>query len=91
MLYYWALAVLSGRSFDDLGQADFPALQSCITMSDQDSGDEWLAALDVIMRFVSCQTQPDIADEELERAAAAYDAIEAIRRDEIRRHRPSTW
>jgi pimeloyl-ACP methyl ester carboxylesterase len=89
VLYYWALAVLSGRSFDHLSQDEFATLRSCSTMSDSGARDGWLAALHVIMMFINCLIRQEgyfVEDEEFDRVIAAYDSLEESRREEIRRH-----
>jgi pimeloyl-ACP methyl ester carboxylesterase len=89
VLYYWALAVLSGRSFDHLSQDEFATLRSCNTMSDSGAGDAWLAALQVIMMVINCLIQQEgyfVKDEDFDRVIAAYDRLEQDRREEIRRH-----
>lgn len=88
--YYWALSVLSGRFFDDLGQEHFAILNKCSAMVDTNRRDGWMAALRVVTRFVGClmyevrHGRLDSAD--LTQVFLAYDALDAKRREEIRRH-----
>ncbi len=87
--YYWALSVLSGRSFDHLQQEDFDTVQGCLTLLDQETEDEWLSALKVILQFVNCLIQQDrgsLDDEEFEFVIEDYDHLQKDRREEIRRH-----
>jgi hypothetical protein len=89
VVYYWALAVLSGRSLDDLLPDDFDALQRCAAMADLANADSWLTALHVTVMFINCamgQRPFQGADEELDRIIVEYGALEEGRRDEIRRH-----
>ncbi|HEU5024678.1 MAG TPA: hypothetical protein VFV01_07110 [Spirillospora sp.] len=88
--YYWALAVLSGRSFDHLGPEEFASLQSCSMMVDQRSVDGWLDALQVITAFINCLIQQErtggLEETELGLATAEFDGLPSARREEIRRH-----
>lgn len=88
--YYWALSVLSGRFFDDLGQEHFATLNKCSAMVDTNRRDGWMEALRVVTRFVGCLMYEirygrlDGAD--LTQVFLAYDALDGKRREEIRRH-----
>lgn len=87
--YYWALAILSGRSFDHLGPEDFASLQNCSSLVDPASQDGWLEALDVITQFINCLVKEDfgkLSDQEFDQVISAYDRLEEKRREEIRRH-----
>jgi hypothetical protein len=88
--YYWALSVLSGRFFDDLGQEHFFVLNKCSAMVDTNRRDGWMEALRVVTRFVGClmyevrRGQLDGAN--LTQVFLEYDALDGKRREEIRRH-----
>ncbi|GAA2165076.1 hypothetical protein [Actinomadura napierensis] len=88
--YYWALAVLSGRSFDDLGPDEFQALQRCSLMVVQDQSDPWLETLHVITNFINClivqEHSGDLTEADLDPAIQDYDNLPEERREEIRRH-----
>ncbi|RKS77128.1 hypothetical protein BZB76_2502 [Actinomadura pelletieri DSM 43383] len=88
--YYWALAVLSGRSFDHLGTDEFGALQSCSLMVVPEAVDGWVEALNVITQFINCLVRQERdgmpADEELDLVTDEYGRLPAERREEIRRH-----
>lgn len=87
--YYWALSVLSGRSFDHLRPEDFDTIQGCLTLVDQEIKDDWIPALWVIVQFINCLIEQDrgtIDDENLELVIQDYDRLQKDRREEIRRH-----
>lgn len=88
--YYWALAVLSGRSFENLRDPEFATLQRCRHMVDRGNADVWLQSLRVVTRLVNCLIDQErtggLEDEELGRFMQEFDALERDRRDEIRRH-----
>lgn len=88
--YYWALSVLSGRYFDDLGQEHFATLNKCSALVDAGSRDEWLQALRVVTQFVSCLMYEvrnvQLNSAELAQVFQAYDGLDGKRREEIRRH-----
>jgi hypothetical protein len=88
--YYWALSVLSGRFFDELGQDDFATLNKCTAMVDTSLRDQWMRALDVVTQFVGCLIY-EVRHGKLDGAAltlvfTAYDGLDDKRREEIRRH-----
>lgn len=88
--YYWALSVLSGRFFDDLGPEHFAILNKCSAMVDTNLRDEWMKALRVVTQFVGCLMY-EVRHGRLEGADLtpvflAYDALDGKRREEIRRH-----
>ena len=88
--YYWALSVLSGRSFDYLGGQEFAALRSCFALVSSHNQDDWLGALDVVRQFINFLIRQerlgDMEDTEFDLAIASYDALQEKRRGEIRRH-----
>jgi type IV secretory pathway TrbD component len=88
--YFWALAILSGRSFDHLGPEEFTSLQDCASLVDPANQDGWLEALHVITQFINCLVRQerlgDLPDQEFDQVIWAYDRLEDKRREEIRRH-----
>jgi hypothetical protein len=88
--YYWALAILSGRSFDHLDNPEFESLRHASALVDPDSPDEWVEALNVITRFVNCLLQQERAgvmnDQDYELSIRLHDALPEDRREELRRH-----
>jgi hypothetical protein len=87
--YYWALTILSGRSFDHLGPEEFISLQNCSSLVDPANQDGWLEALDVITQFINCLVREsfgDLPDQEFDQVISAYGRLEEKRREEIRRH-----
>ena len=88
--YHWALAVLSGRSFDHLGPQDFASLQRAAKAAQPDQADEWTTALDVVTRLINCLLRQEQAGStdlaEFGGALSAFEALPRVRRDEIRRH-----
>ncbi|TDD78004.1 hypothetical protein [Actinomadura rubrisoli] len=88
--YYWALAVLSGRSFDHLGPDEFASLQSCSLMVTPGIADGWIDALNVITQFINCLIRQErsagVEEAELDLAILEYDRLPEERREEIRRH-----
>jgi hypothetical protein len=94
--YHWALAILSGRAFDHLDEADFNKINDAFKMGfthgrdAQGRRDEWLCALDMVVQLMHC-----IADHEnrehddfaaLGKVLDMYGELPERRRDEIRRH-----
>ncbi|TMR07001.1 hypothetical protein ETD83_02350 [Actinomadura soli] len=88
--YYWALAVLSGRSFDHLDNPEFESLRHASALVNPDSPDEWVEALNVITRFVNCLLQQErvgmMNEQEYELSLRLHDALPEARREELRRH-----
>ena len=82
--------MLSSRSFDDLGQEHFGALNKCTAMVDTGRPDEWMRALRVVTRFVGCLIYEvrygHLDDAELNQVFLAYDRLDDQRCEEIRRH-----
>jgi hypothetical protein len=88
--YYWALSLLSGRFFDDLGQEHFATLNRCTAMVDKNRRDGWMEALRVVTQFVSCLIYEvrysRLDGAKLTQVFLAYDRLDGQRREEIRRH-----
>jgi hypothetical protein len=88
--YYWALAVLSDRTFDHLDQDEFSVLRQLSEIVDPELQDEWLTGLNVITRLINClirQQQVDLVDdEELDGTIQDYESLPKGRREEFDRH-----
>lgn len=88
--YFWALAVLSGRSFDHLDQKDFAHLGMAFRYADAASREPWRRALAVVSRLMHCLTEQDSKGEadpdQFAEVMADFDRLPAERREEIRRH-----
>jgi hypothetical protein len=88
--YYWALSVVSGRSFDNLRTEHFARLSDCLAMTDRQHPDEWAQALYVITRFIDCLVYQDrfgtLDDAQLDQVVSEYDRLKERRQEEIRRH-----
>jgi hypothetical protein len=94
--YYWALSVLSGRSFDQLRKAEFDTLHACSRTIVARRPDGWAWSLNVIMKLINCllqQGQPAANYRALHQVNQAFDqvireygALPGPRREEIRRH-----
>ncbi|WP_131735513.1 hypothetical protein [Actinomadura roseirufa] len=88
--YYWALAVLSDRTFDHLDQDEFSALRQLSEIVDPEIQDEWLSGLNVITRLINClirqQQLGSIEDEELDATIHDYQSLPKERREEFDRH-----
>ena len=88
--YYWALSVLSGRSFDHLGDGEFDQLSEAFATTARFRPDEWSTALGVITSLIQSlavqEQQRDADARAFNIALAGYGRLRAERRDEIRRH-----
>jgi hypothetical protein len=88
--YYWALAVLSDRSYHQLGPDEFASLQSALMAAESQHPDECLGALEVVKRLIGCLSGQEetggIDQAELDDVLKAYGGLQEGRRDEIRRH-----
>lgn len=88
--YYWALAVLSNRSFDHLAENEFDQLTDAFAEIERHDPDEWLTALGVVARLVQSLTiqeqQSDGDPENFDAALLLYGQLPAARKDEVRRH-----
>jgi hypothetical protein len=88
--YYWALAVLSDRTFDHLDQDEFSALRQLSEIVDPELQDEWLAGVNVITRLINRlirQQQTGLVDdEELDGTIQDYESLPKGRREEFDRH-----
>ena len=52
--YHWALAVLSGRSFDHLSPENFGSIQRASNLALQDDRDAWWKPASVVFQLISC-------------------------------------
>jgi hypothetical protein len=88
--YYWALSVLSGRSFDHLGDVEFDQLADAFAMAARSRADEWSVALGVVASLIQSlaaqEQQSDADTRSFDDALARYGQLRPDRRDEIRRH-----
>lgn len=88
--YYWALAVLSGRSFDHLDQRDFASLSLSFQFVDEDGGGQWCCALAVVSRLMRCLAEQDSKGDadpvQFAEVMIDFDALPDERREEIRSH-----
>jgi pimeloyl-ACP methyl ester carboxylesterase len=94
--YYWILSILSGRSFDQLDNEKFDAIQRAFGLVDDESADDWQAGLVVIWQFINCLIQHhrrtaedrkgEAEDAEFEQAIADHERLPPQQREEIRRH-----
>lgn len=88
--YFWALAVLSGRSLDHLDEPEFAQLSAAFTEASRHPYDEWRTALDVVANLIQCLTEQEREGEldsaQFDEVLASYDQLPLGRKDEIRRH-----
>ncbi|MGW0809818.1 hypothetical protein [Nonomuraea sp. NPDC002799] len=88
--YHWTLAILSGRSFDHLGQAEFTGLQEALKLAGEHPSGAWSTPMEVVFRLINClttQEQAQIWDPaEFDEVLAAFERLDEDRKEEIRRH-----
>jgi len=88
--YHLALAVLSGRSFSDLGPGEIASLVRAKELADRRRPDEWFDAFVVIRDLVECLERQEYsgrADPEFDRVLLAYRMLkDDARREHIQRH-----
>lgn len=88
--YYYALAVLSDRSLNEIDRAVYEDFGIACKTAGQFPVDGWLVALEVVRQFMSCmwrQQRHELADqEELRKVLDAFGGLPAARRAEITRH-----
>jgi hypothetical protein len=86
--YYWALAVLSNRSFDHLTDEEFDQLDNAFDEIDQQPTDEWMVALAGVAGLVGSllaqEEQPEVDPAQFDAALDHFAALPAARRDEVR-------
>jgi hypothetical protein len=88
--YHYALAVLSERTLNQLGVAEFERFDLSLRVTARNPRDEWRVALDVIERLVACvleqervaEPDPDMFHEVLDR----FRRLPPQRQEEITRH-----
>ncbi|MGH3813383.1 MAG: SixA phosphatase family protein [Pseudonocardiaceae bacterium] len=91
VVYYWALAVLSNRALDHLGEDEFDQLTEAFSAIERnDPGDEWVIALatitSLIQSLVQQEENPDADPRNFDAAFNLYERLPAARKDEVRRH-----
>ena len=88
--YHWALAVLSGRSFDHLSPENFGSIQRASNLALRDDRDSWWKPASVVFQLISCliwQEKNGGADPDAFGAVLLeYESLQIERRDEIRCH-----
>jgi hypothetical protein len=92
--YYWVLALLSGRTFDQLDDADFDKINTALEIARYDAGDAtpsvWLEPLEVVVQLIQCLAlhEAEAHDDRgsFYNALSQYERLPDARRDEIRRH-----
>lgn len=89
--YYWALAILRGRPFDQLETEDFEKLRTAFAKAAPDGFDPWSEALWVVKEFVECLVdqgaQNGVLDAgRFQHPLGRYRALPSDRREEIGRH-----
>lgn len=88
--YYYALAVLSDRSLNQLGSKEFDELDRALKLAAMLPYDQWRSALDVIGLLLNCVLPSDRAPDEraglLDIVVQRLEAIAHQRRAEITRH-----
>jgi hypothetical protein len=88
--YHWALAILRGRTFDQLGPVQMQDLKDAITFGQPTPGDSWATALNVVERILYAvlkqQAASGLTSASLRQTLADYQRLHPDRRDEIRRH-----
>jgi len=88
--YHWALAVLSGRSFDHLSPENFGSIQRASNLALQDDRDAWWKPASVVFQLISClirQEKTGGADpDSFGVVLLEYESLQIERRDEVRCH-----
>jgi hypothetical protein len=88
--YYWSLAILSGRSFDHLGNADFDSLTHAFSRVEGTGESEWRHALAVVSHLMHCLIEQDSRGEadpaEFHKVMSEFEELPQQRREEIHRH-----
>jgi hypothetical protein len=87
--YYWTLAILSGRTFEGLGPADFNSLSTAFRFAERHGPDVWSDATLAVLGLLNCFVEQDTGEADpvkLGRALKTFDALPDARRAEIRRH-----
>jgi hypothetical protein len=90
--YHWALAILSGRTFEQLTQDDFTRLSTAFQYAGRPGDDGLAGALAVVSRLIDCllkqdQDRTDVHEgAQLDQVLASFEALPFPRREEIHRH-----
>ncbi|HEY9476409.1 MAG TPA: hypothetical protein VIS06_21480, partial [Mycobacteriales bacterium] len=89
--YHWALAMLSGRSIEDLDDDRFKTLWSCFHRAREHTRDQWRDALDVVEKLLGCLEAQEEHDGRFDqvrfdRASTCLARLPGERQEEIARH-----
>jgi hypothetical protein len=84
--YYYAIAVLSERSLNQLGPTELDKLDHAMRMAERLPHDEWRAAIMVISDLVRCAVSPAEAPDSLQVVLDDFQALAQQRQAEITRH-----
>jgi len=87
--YHWILAILSGRSFEQLSNDDFGDIQMARALADPGLPSQWLNAFKVVCKLLDSmkwQEQTGQADPVLDSLYGDYQALSDECRDQFRRH-----
>ncbi|GAB1823457.1 hypothetical protein [Herbidospora sp. RD11066] len=88
--YHWALAILSGRSFDHLGDQELKALEKAGELAARHHADEWSRASSVVSALISClleQERAEVVDHDgFAEVLLLFEGLPDARQEEIRRH-----
>jgi hypothetical protein len=90
LAYYWTIAILSDRTFDQIGTEQLADLRRAYELSANDPADGWHDALTIVSRLVDClldeETHGRLDRVTFDALIEAYERLPEARRDEIRRH-----
>jgi hypothetical protein len=88
--YYYALAVLSDRSLNEIDRTAYEDFVIACRAAERFPVDGWLVALDVVRQFMSCmwrQERHELPDaEELRKVLEAFGGLPPVRQAEVTRH-----
>ncbi|HWO63104.1 MAG TPA: hypothetical protein VNO31_24035 [Umezawaea sp.] len=85
--YYFALAVLSDRSLNEIDRAEYEDFLVACNAALHLPVDGWSVALNVVRQFMSCMWRRELAgSEELKKALEAFGGLPTARQAEITRH-----
>lgn len=85
--YNWALAILSGRTYQQLMPADLADLQSAERLTNRTRPDAWLSAHDIIRDLVDAQRQLDEGtNPDLTQLRVDYANLSPLFQDGFQRH-----
>jgi hypothetical protein len=89
--YYWAVAVLAGKPFDQVKRADFETFEKALEMADGYTVGPWRGAVHVVAGLLDCYISERAADHEFDQDTFAdvmsrFDRLPEDRKEEIGRH-----